>query len=64
MRLIKYTLLLSMVFIFLGCSDDKDDTFKDDLAGSCWHQDINDYQSYTFYFAVDNKCTVQWKNRY
>lgn len=48
--------------LLCGCSkDDAPKNQNDELVGSCWYQEINQYQAYTFYFALDSKCTEEWK---
>lgn len=54
--------LLFIAFAFIGCQNE-DETIitEDELTGSCWFQDIDYYQTYTFWFGKNGKCTVQWK---
>ena len=55
-------LLCAMLILAAGCSKDDEPTNQNDqLVGTVWHQDINEYRAYTFYFAINGKCTESWK---
>ncbi|MDR0864942.1 MAG: hypothetical protein LBO74_08425 [Candidatus Symbiothrix sp.] len=58
----KILVLALFAVLFVGCSNE-DDVAKNnngELVGSCWSETINQYQTYTFYFAINEKCTMVW----
>lgn len=46
--------------IFSSCSDKDEVPTSDELVGSVWSQ-TDGNRTDTFYFALDQKCTVEWK---
>lgn len=59
--MLKNLFVLLVVIILLGCSKESNEINSDDLVGSCWYQKKDNYQSYTFYFAINGKCIREWE---
>lgn len=52
-------LLLSCCLLATSCSKDETPA-SDELVGTVWSQTVED-RTNTIYFAIDHKCTVEWK---